>query len=280
MSWVSEYFLHLDDLGFPLAASSLDYRSGPTTPFVIRKITNVIITHLHIHAFKKKKHPSCRRFLHYIYICIYIYLYWYYIWPPPLAKPAKIPWKFSATPKKNTKNPQMKSFYSILSAMGTLDKSGVRVFLFPTSNLSPQLSNEKRAPGCLGYIMDEILPSYMGIIMSARSTWSTPVNSQASKFLRESWMEMSSGSPRGSRRCWGAMITPTWRVTIVLFLLSSTMASMSNTNQHITTCGRGTLPTSPTRISSKSWRRMTGLRWWWKLVAGGNSRTWAYKDPY
>ncbi len=27
------------------------------------------------------------------------------------------------------------------------------------------LSNEKRAPGCLGYIGDEFLPSYIGIIM-------------------------------------------------------------------------------------------------------------------
>ena len=26
------------------------------------------------------------------------------------------------------------------------------------------MSNEKRAPGCLGYIRDEILPNYMGII--------------------------------------------------------------------------------------------------------------------
>ena len=25
------------------------------------------------------------------------------------------------------------------------------------------MSNEKRAPGCLGYIGDEILPSYMGV---------------------------------------------------------------------------------------------------------------------
>ena len=25
-------------------------------------------------------------------------------------------------------------------------------------------SNEKRAPGCLGYLGDEILPSYIGII--------------------------------------------------------------------------------------------------------------------
>ena len=29
-----------------------------------------------------------------------------------------------------------------------------------------QLSNEKRAPGCLVYIGDEKLPSYMGIIMN------------------------------------------------------------------------------------------------------------------
>ena len=28
------------------------------------------------------------------------------------------------------------------------------------------MSNEKRAPGCLGYIRDEILPSYIGIIMN------------------------------------------------------------------------------------------------------------------
>ena len=27
-----------------------------------------------------------------------------------------------------------------------------------------EVSNEKRAPGCFGYIGDEILPSYMGII--------------------------------------------------------------------------------------------------------------------
>ena len=27
-----------------------------------------------------------------------------------------------------------------------------------------QMSNEKRAPGCLGYIWDEILASYVGII--------------------------------------------------------------------------------------------------------------------
>ena len=29
-----------------------------------------------------------------------------------------------------------------------------------------QLSNEKRAPGWLGYIGDEILPMYMGIIIN------------------------------------------------------------------------------------------------------------------
>ena len=29
-----------------------------------------------------------------------------------------------------------------------------------------QMSNEKRAPACLGYIGDEILPSYMGIIIN------------------------------------------------------------------------------------------------------------------
>ena len=29
-----------------------------------------------------------------------------------------------------------------------------------------QMSNEKRAPGCLGYIGDDILPSYIGIIIS------------------------------------------------------------------------------------------------------------------
>ena len=28
-----------------------------------------------------------------------------------------------------------------------------------------QMSNEKRAPGCLGFIGDEVLPSYMGIII-------------------------------------------------------------------------------------------------------------------
>ena len=28
------------------------------------------------------------------------------------------------------------------------------------------VSNEKRAPGCLGYIGDEILPSYIGIIIN------------------------------------------------------------------------------------------------------------------
>ena len=29
-----------------------------------------------------------------------------------------------------------------------------------------QVSNEKRAPGCLGYVGDEILPSYIGILIS------------------------------------------------------------------------------------------------------------------
>ena len=29
-----------------------------------------------------------------------------------------------------------------------------------------KLSNEKRAPGCLGCIGDEILPNYMGILIS------------------------------------------------------------------------------------------------------------------
>ena len=28
------------------------------------------------------------------------------------------------------------------------------------------MSNEKRAPGCLGYIGDEKLPSYIGIIIN------------------------------------------------------------------------------------------------------------------
>ncbi len=28
------------------------------------------------------------------------------------------------------------------------------------------MSNEQRAPGCLGYIGDEILPSYVGIIIN------------------------------------------------------------------------------------------------------------------
>ena len=28
------------------------------------------------------------------------------------------------------------------------------------------MSNEKRAPGCLGYIGDDILPSYVGIIVN------------------------------------------------------------------------------------------------------------------
>ena len=27
-----------------------------------------------------------------------------------------------------------------------------------------ELSKEKRAPGCLGYVEDEILPSYVGIV--------------------------------------------------------------------------------------------------------------------
>ena len=28
------------------------------------------------------------------------------------------------------------------------------------------MSNEKRAPGCLGFIGDEILPSYIGIVIN------------------------------------------------------------------------------------------------------------------
>ncbi len=28
------------------------------------------------------------------------------------------------------------------------------------------MSNEKRAPGCLGYLRDEILPSYIGVIIN------------------------------------------------------------------------------------------------------------------
>ena len=35
---------------------------------------------------------------------------------------------------------------------------------FWDANLNKYVSNEKRAPGWLGYIGDEILPSYIGII--------------------------------------------------------------------------------------------------------------------
>ena len=35
-----------------------------------------------------------------------------------------------------------------------------------THEVEAQVSNEKRAPGCLGYIGDETLSGYMGILIS------------------------------------------------------------------------------------------------------------------
>ncbi len=43
----------------------------------------------------------------------------------------------------------------------TLDSSSSKPEIWKEKN---SLSNEKRAPGCLVYIGDEILPSYIGII--------------------------------------------------------------------------------------------------------------------
>ncbi len=34
----------------------------------------------------------------------------------------------------------------------------------PRNSIYIHVSNEKKAPGCLGYIGDEILPSYVGIM--------------------------------------------------------------------------------------------------------------------
>ena len=39
---------------------------------------------------------------------------------------------------------------------------------------SDHLSNEKRAPGCLGYTGDEILPSYVGILKSHYKYYKDP----------------------------------------------------------------------------------------------------------
>ena len=46
-----------------------------------------------------------------------------------------------------------------------LSKNGGRLDFQGSGYTDPfddQLSNEKRAPGCLGFIGDEILPSYVG----------------------------------------------------------------------------------------------------------------------
>ena len=43
---------------------------------------------------------------------------------------------------------------------------GIMIFHEMMCPFQNNLSNEKRAPGCLGYIGNEILPSYIGLIIS------------------------------------------------------------------------------------------------------------------
>ena len=51
------------------------------------------------------------------------------------------------------------------SSTGPAAEGGIIAHCFERGRFN-DLSNEKRAPGCLGYIGDAILPSYVGIMLN------------------------------------------------------------------------------------------------------------------
>ena len=108
---------------------------------------------------------------------------------------------------------------------------------------------------------------------SAESSPSGVQNCLAFEIL-DIWTTTTSSSPSGSLGCCAATTTSSWNPTIVTFLRNSMTSSTSTSRACTATWGRGTGPSSQSRISTWSSGRRTGSCVALKLELSGNWQLW------
>ena len=80
------------------------------------------------------------------------------------------------------------------------------------------MSNEKRAPGCLGYTGDEILPSYVGIILNHYKEQPTREKNLLQKaVVSETWDVVEVPLPT-SKQSWVEQLMDTNGVYIYIYI--------------------------------------------------------------